>query len=296
MKKLLPLLILACATAHAHPTAPSKVQPKKTTPITLNFNAIASTADGKTAPINCTDTYQLGSAGSAVSLADLRFYVSNVQILTKSGKSLPVALTQNDFQQSDVALIDLEDGTGNCANRGSGEVNRTLVGTIQGKYKPSELVGVAFEVGVPNAKNHSLFSSSDAPLNLQAMSWAWLSGRKFMKVELNVADKVHNVSDDSVAPLYNVHFGRTGCTGDVATGKIDCTQDNRIRVALTDKKWQQKTITLDLTALFAQTNLRQNQTGAVGCMSAPADTDCVGLFKMAGLAGESQRIFYLMDK
>lgn len=287
MKKFLPLLALSLATtAYAN----------QSTPITLNFDAIAQNTDGVSVFVNCQDSYLLGNEKSVASLADLRFYVSNVHILTKSGKKLPLTLTPNDFQQSDVGLIDLENGTDNCAKRGDTQTNHTLTGTLKGKYKPSELVGVAFDVAVPNAKNHSLFSSSDTPLNLQAMSWAWLSGRKFMKAELNVADKVHNLSDDTHAPLYNVHFGRTGCTGDVATGDIACKKDNRISVVLKDKHWQQKTIALDLTALFSQTNIRQNQTGAVGCMSAENDQDCVGIFKMAGLTGKKQAIFGWVDK
>lgn len=289
MKKLLPIFALCCASlAHA--------QAVKTTPVTLNFNAIAKTDKGTFVPVNCQDSYLFGSENSKATLADLRFYVSNVQVLTKSGKKLPVQLIANDFQQSDVGLIDLENGTDHCAMRGDEQTNRALTGVVQGKYRPSEFVGVSFDIAVPNAKNHSLFSSSDAPLNLQAMSWAWLAGRKFMKVELNVADKIHNLADDSYASLYNVHFGRTGCTGDVATGEIDCAKNNRITVNLTDKHWQQKIITLDLNALFIKNNIRQNQTAASGCMSAEADKDCAGVFTMAGLAGESQRIFYLTDK
>lgn len=288
MKKFaLAMALSGAVCAYAHPT--------KTTPVSLNFNAVAKNTQGVSVPVNCQDSYLLGSENSLASLADLRFYVSNVHIITKKGEKLPLTFSPNDYQQHDVGLIDLEDGTDNCATRGSAQTNAVLVGSIQGKHKAKELVGVAFDVSVPNAKNHSLFSSASTPLNLQAMSWAWLSGRKFMKVELNVPEKVHNLSDDSHAPIYNVHFGRTGCTGDVATGDIECTNDNRIHVELNDKKWQQKTITLDLNALFAQTNIRQNQTGAIGCMSAKDDTDCVGIFKMAGLSGDAQRIFYLMD-
>lgn len=289
MKKLLPIFAMCCVcSAHA--------QAIKTTPVTLNFNAIAKTEKGTFVPVNCQDSYLFGSENSKAALADLRFYVSNVQVLTKNGKKLPVKLTDNDFQQHDVGLIDLENGTGYCATRGDEQTNQVLSGVVQGKYRPSELVGVSFEIAVPNAKNHSLFSSSEAPLNLQAMSWAWLSGRKFMKVELDVFDKVHNLADDSRVSLYNVHFGRTGCTGDVATGEIECAKNNRIEVSLTDKHWQQKNITLDLNALFIKNNIRQNQNAAIGCMSAETDKDCAGVFTMAGLSGEPQRIFYLTDR
>lgn len=262
-----------------------------TTPITLNFQAIAQKTDGTTAIANCTDTYQFGTQNTPATLADLRFYVSNVKVLTKQGNWLTVNLTPNAHQQSDVALIDLEDGTANCQARGSQSVNATLMGNVVGKYSSRNLVGVSFEIGVPNVKNHSLYSSELAPLDLQAMSWAWLSGRKFLKIELNVPQKVKNLSDGTTAPLYNVHFGRTGCTGEPATGNVSCTKDNRIIVNLQGRQWQTSPITLDLNALFARSDISQNHTGAVGCMSAETDKDCVGVFATAGLSGESQRIF-----
>lgn len=264
------------------------------TPISLRFNAIAQNSDGKMSVVNCHDHYWLGNPKSQAKIADLRFYISNVHILTKDGKKVPLNLQENDHQQSDVALIDLENGEENCAERGNGDTNAVLQGVLQGKYRQSDLVGVAFEVAVPTAKNHSLFSAVDAPLNVQAMSWAWLSGRKFMKIEIAPKDKVHNLSDDTYAPLYNVHIGRTACTGEPATGEIACANDNRIAVNLQDPNWYKKTIVLDLNALFAQSDIRQNQTGAVGCMSAPNDTDCVGIFDTTGLAGNAQQIFSLV--
>lgn len=285
-KILLALTLLSISvTAHAN-----------TTPITLNFGAVAKTTTGKMSAVNCQDSYVFGTQKTAANLADLRFYVSNIKVITTKGQELPVTLASSHFAQNDVGLIDLENGTGSCANRGNKDTNTQLTGTVLGHYQPNELAGIRFEVGVPTAKNHTLFSNADAPLNIQAMSWAWLAGRKFMKVELAVKEKVRNLSDGTSAPLYNVHFGRTGCTGEPATGTIECTHDNKISVKLMDKRWQQKTIELDLNALFAKTNIAQNQSGAVGCMSAEADKDCASIFANTGLKGGTQSIFRLSKK
>ena len=60
-------------------------------------------------PIDCT------SSDSA--LTDLRFYVSNVQLVDSEGQSHDVRLaTEMDWQNDAVAYIDLEDGQGACQN------------------------------------------------------------------------------------------------------------------------------------------------------------------------------------
>ncbi|MFQ5610047.1 MAG: MbnP family protein, partial [Woeseiaceae bacterium] len=63
------------------------------------------------APADCASD-RVGPA-----MSDLRFYVSDVRLHNVDGTETPLQLVENGrWQQSDIALIDLEDGTGRGEN------------------------------------------------------------------------------------------------------------------------------------------------------------------------------------
>lgn len=69
-------------------------------------------------PFACGSKYEgVGVKKSTVTPQDLRFFVSNVELLGADGVAVAVSLDQDGiWQYKNVALVDLEDGTGSCRN------------------------------------------------------------------------------------------------------------------------------------------------------------------------------------
>ena len=173
------------AAAQAHPTsapAPtsSGAAASKTQTVKLRFAAVA----GET-PVSCASPIAgLGTTNQSALLKDLRFFVSDVKLVRKDGRTATLKLKANkDFRvtgkDGSVTLIDLENGAGACAEDGTPGTNASVIGTVPaGKY-----VGVRWTLGVPFALNHTDTSSSSGPLGLSSMAWSWQFGRKFVKIE-----------------------------------------------------------------------------------------------------------------
>lgn len=224
-----------------------------------------------TEAFSCAASYPgVGSSGSTVEVMDFRFYVHGVELLTKGGDAVPLELKQDGvWQHEDVALIDLEDGSGSCAN-GSSEVNDTIVGEApEGEYE-----GVRFVLGVPFAQNHGDAAVAPSPLNLTPMFWSWQAGYKFARIDLKSAAQ----------DLWAIHLGSTGCEMDGDNQVTGCAAENRASVELTGFDPTSRAITADILALVQTADLDANQMGtAPGCMSEPADTDCSPVFAGFGL-------------
>ena len=75
-------------------------------------------------PFDCGSQYEdIGTKKSTVTPQDLRFFVSDVELLDVDGKAVPVVLEQDGvWQYKSVALIDLEDGTYEMQSVRSGRV------------------------------------------------------------------------------------------------------------------------------------------------------------------------------
>lgn len=115
----------------------------KTQPVAVRF---ALVADGK--EVGCgAPLANLGSGRLAGKLHEARLYVYGFELVDAKGKHTPIALTQNDWQYADVALLDFKDARGGNAacTPGNPAKNTTVVGAApQGAY-----VGLAFSVGAP---------------------------------------------------------------------------------------------------------------------------------------------------
>ena len=157
----------------------------------------------------------VGSGKVNAELRDLRFYVSNVALINAQGQAVPLTLDANDWQSQDVALIDLEDASGTCAEAGTPAMNSLLQGTVPaGNYR-----GLQWTVGVPARLNHSDHASAGKPLDIQAMAWSWQAGRKFVKIEINPEGGVARPAPAAAGKTFFVHIGSTGCTGNPVTGE-----------------------------------------------------------------------------
>ncbi|MBP6676294.1 MAG: metallo-mystery pair system four-Cys motif protein [Vitreoscilla sp.] len=249
-----------------------------TTPraVTLNFDIVAGTT-----PVRCgTAVSGLGTGAVAAQPKDLRYYVSAVKFIKADGTEVPLTLGNNDdwnltVGNDSVSLIDLEDATGSCPTAtGTAATNAKITGTVLGGA--GAYTGVKFEMGVPFALNHSLYSSATKPLDLAAMAWSWQSGRKFAKVE--VTDPA-GATGTWTAKTFNFHLGSTGCTGNPANGEtVACTVPNRAVVKLASFNATTQKIALDVKTLLAGEDVTVNAAGAAGCMSGGTDPECDTVF------------------
>jgi len=220
---------------------------------------------------SCGTSYSdVGSSKSTVDVMDFRFYIHAVELLTTDGTAVPLELTQDGvWQHEDVALIDLEDGSGSCLN-GSPDVNDKVVGKApQGEYD-----GVRFVLGVPFALNHGDAAVAPSPLNITPMFWNWQGGYKFARIDLKSAG----------LDLWAIHLGSTGCEMDGDNKVTGCMAENRPTVELTGFDPTSEAITADILALLTAADVDANQMGtAPGCMSEPTDMDCPPVFTGLGL-------------
>jgi uncharacterized repeat protein (TIGR04052 family) len=222
----------------------------------------------------------LGTANSTVFFKDFRLYVSNVRLIDDGDNEVPVTLTTDGaFQlqtESDghVALLDFEDGSGNCSDTGNAALNTKIVGTAPaGTY-----TGVVFEVGVPFALNHLDVATAESPLNISALYWAWAIGHKFARIDYAV---------DGASPTpWNFHLGSTGCMSDGQTSppSAECGKPNRATFRIENVALDSDVIVLDAAEIVADSDLTKNASTTPGCMSFPADEpDCTPLFPNLGI-------------
>jgi len=238
-------------------------------PVQIGFTAVNGTS-----AVKCgTPVTGLGVNGASAQIQDLRFYVSNVRMVRANGTSVPVRLRANDQWNlsragQSVTLIDLENGTGACADEGDRRMNSLVRGTVPtGRY-----VGVTMTVGVPLALNHTDPTATPAPLNLVSMNWSWQSGRKYTKIELARP----SVPGGETGKDFNFHVGSTGCQGNPMTGdRISCRAPNRMKVLFKRFNPATQRIAFDVRTMTAGLDLTRDQGGAAGCMAGPLDPECV---------------------
>lgn len=199
-----------------------------------------------------------------VSLSDLRFYVSEVALETAGGDSVPVTLADNGrWQGGGIALLDLEDGSGHCAN-GTADRNDVVVA----RMPPGKYAALRFTVGVPFDVNHDDPLLAAPPLDDSTMHWHWRSGYKFLRAGY-----------DRQGGALSVHLGSAGCEG-TALDVRSCRYPNRFAVRL--QGWQpDAVVSVDLRELALPD--AATRYGASHCESSPASDLCHALFPVFGL-------------
>ena len=131
--------------------------------VTLNFTALVNDREA-----TCGVTHEnIGAEGSTVEFQDLRFYISDVRLLTADGE-VKLELTSNQWQHQDVALLDFEDGSARCAESG----NEAMNSTVTGSAPAGEYTGLVFNMGVPFSLNHADVATAPTPLNVSSMWWS----------------------------------------------------------------------------------------------------------------------------
>jgi uncharacterized repeat protein (TIGR04052 family) len=264
--------------------------------VTLNFALKAGSES-----VACGQKVALGAIGSPVELLDARAYVSNLRVITESGKEIPVELTQDGiWQYETIALLDFENATGAC--QGTPETNTQIIGETEAD---EAIMGIAFTVGIPEDMNHLDAAIAPSPLNVTEMWWAWLFGYKFMRIDLltetamntpamDVGDSnsgepsnsegsegTDHASEASAENGWFIHLGSTGCVGEdfVFAPDAPCANPNRIEVKLENVNPETNTVVLDLEKLLQRVDVsRSLKLEPTGCMSESTDPDCLALF------------------
>ena len=281
-------LIALPGMANAHGNADKSQNQKrsvsKSKKVSIGFAALNGAK-----PVTCgRQITDLGNTSRSAQLSDLRFYVSEVQLLKKGGGAVNVKLpTGSKWSytkgKAAVTLIDLENGTGSCVAEGTKGMNAKVQGTVpKGSY-----MGVRYSVSVPESLNHTDPTTVPSPLNLTAMGWNWQFGHKFMKVELEQDGGIPWGSE-----IYYLHVGSTDCVGDPAAGdKAECGLPNRNKVTLGKFNPAKQRIAIDFQRLFGGVNVAGDNMGGMegmemamgGCMSAIDSPDCGPLFSALGM-------------
>ena len=251
--------------------------------VSIDFRAVVGDTEVVCSENNVTKLYtNVGTTNETVSFTDFRFFVSEVYMLKADGTRVAVTLQNNDFQYQaangdHTALLDFEDATGDCVERGNTpELYTTLVGTVpEGEY-----VDLEFTLGVPFAINHDKDSYVDVKaLNQPNMNWSWQAGRKFTKIE------VKPQSDPSL--VWNFHLGSTGCLANEDTNNSvvtsECAQANRVQISLQNFDAQRDYVRVNYQSLLSLNDVSQDLGGASGCMSALIDPECEGIMSNLGL-------------
>ncbi|GAD22065.1 MbnP family copper-binding protein [Acidovorax sp. MR-S7] len=266
----IPLILAACGGGGGGDSAaPAPTGPQS---ITIDFAAKAGSQN-----VQCgTPITGLGTGGVTAELHDLRFYVSNVALLNEKDEPVSVTLDVNDWQTKEVALIDLEDAKGACADAGTSATNFQIKGTVPaGTYK-----GVKLTVGVPASLNHTDYAVAAKPMDVQALAWSWQAGRKFAQIEVNPQGGVARPAPAAPGSTFYVHLGSTGCTGNPVTGEtVSCARPNRMDFHFHEFNTATQKIVLDLAGLYAGSDLGTDLGGAPGCMSGATDPECEPIYK-----------------
>lgn len=272
----LPLLLAACGGGgggdNGQPTTPTTpTTPTGPQPVAIEFAAKAGSL-----PAKCgTPIAGMGTSQATVDLHDLRFYVSGVSLINDKGEAVAVTLDVNDWQTKEVTLIDLEDGTGACADAGTQAQNTQVRGTVPaGTYK-----GIRMTVGVPSSVNHTDYAVAPKPLDVQALAWSWQAGRKFAQIEVNPVGGVARPAPAAPGKTFYVHLGSTGCTGNPVTGEtVSCARPDRMDFGFGDFNAGTQKVVLDIAQLLQGSNVKEDLGGAAGCMSGATDPECVPIF------------------
>ena len=250
----------------------------------------------------CGKNYpNVGTTKSTITPSDFRFFVSAVELLTQDGKAVPLALDQDGvWQHKNVALVDLEDGSGPCGNGTKG-----IHAEVSGSAPRGNYSGVRFTMGVPFELNHGDPTVAPSPLNITAMFWNWQGGYKFLKADMNSAglaakpamhqmaaghsDKASQAQGghgDGEASGFSVHLGSTMCAAASRTETPSaCKNPNRVSVTFNKFDLGKNVIVADLGAILRGANVDHNTPNtSPGCMSFPKDADCPAVMSALGLA------------
>lgn len=268
------------------------------TPFSLQFEAVANGS-----PITCSDTITgLGPAGDAsAGISDLRFYVSNLQLMDDAGEVVEHTLDVNEFQYTadagSVALIDLTgnsegtcDGGAVAFSEGTARTNSVLTGMTAVDH----VAAIRFDVGVPQDLMKAVIAENTvegAPSPLNEMYWTWASGYRHFVLNFAVT-----AADGARGDGY-LHIGSMDCGPDDGLALEDraaCGFVNTPTVDLGAFDLTADTVQIDVAAalraldfvapVYDMTTFEVIGEGpGVECHSSPMQPDCPTIFANFGV-------------
>jgi uncharacterized repeat protein (TIGR04052 family) len=221
--------------------------------------------------VRCGESYPgIGTTSSALRIADLRMYLSDLRLVADDGREVPIELDQDRvWQYRNVALVDFEDASADCTTGTS--MTRTVVrGNVTSSARFTRL---RFRVGIPSDLNHADAASAPPPLNYTSLFWSWNGGYKFLRFD--------GISTGQSRGFIE-HLGSTGCSGD-GRGMASCNQENRPEIDLRFDP-DRDHVVFDLAAMLSESNIDADAGGELGCSSGFDDPDCAPFFHALGLA------------
>lgn len=209
---------------------------------------------------------------STVTPQDLRFFVSNVELLDAMDTAVPVNLDQDGiWQYKSLALVDLEDGKGACCNG-----NAAMHQAVSGSVPVDHYVRLRFVVGVPFDLDHIDPTTAPSPLNMTAMHWNWQGESKFIRAEVVLASAPQKaIRQDAAATQsqpsgkdtkamrssgFPVHIGSTGCGdgSETAAPEHEYKHPNRVVVALDKFDPAKDVVIFDIGKLLSEGDVTTN--------------------------------------
>ncbi|MEI1279953.1 MbnP family copper-binding protein [Leptospira venezuelensis] len=241
-----------------------------------------------------------------ITLQDLRFYVSNLELIDQDSNTVTVNIPDDGvWQASGVTLLDFENDTGNCS--GTTATNTLIKASVQNKtYK-----GIRFYLGVPEDLNHLNPVTAPSPLNISGLAWMWSTGYIFGRFEF-AATVVNSQSETSFWKAA-VHFGSSDCSMGTPYG---CNISNRPFIELLPSGGfnpSRHAVQFDLKSLVAgwdigtaAESVAANSNNTIECHSNQgntiSDTNCpvpftnIGLSYATGNPSGTQSVFSVVSK
>lgn len=257
--------------------------------IEVPFDAVVGTTT-----IRCgAQLENLGTQSSSGTMTDFRFFVHDLYVVLDDGKKILVELDETSMQTDNIAMIDLRDKLDACEGAANPDYNDKLVGSFYiNSVDVDRIVSIRFGLGVPHSHNHLDQSIAAGPLRnpglASGMAWNWNNGYKFTGLDIQLDTPLTTYNPDGTvkgtASKWMFHIGSIACTGAANLGEtVVCTYPNRRDISLTAYTLNQKKVRLDYAELMRDSDLTQDHSSAVGCMSNAGDKECAKPYTRIGL-------------
>lgn len=254
----------------------------------VKFAAINSTANNQDITSDvCGATFNnVGTQPVNLTVADMAFYLHNLELITSTGSRVPVTLNATQWQEEGVALIDFQNKDTRCTGS-TKPINTEVLGEYLHR-EGSDYTGLRFTVGLPASLNHALPRPATGILARSDLQWGWAAGYKYLRMDTYPAGGIAN-HNGSTANAWAIHLGATGCNTDKdeqdnwITGSTVCDNPYLMQVELQGVDMTHPEVWVDLAAVLAGSNMTRNEGGAVGCMSFDGSPECGPVFTRLGL-------------
>jgi uncharacterized repeat protein (TIGR04052 family) len=291
------VLLSACGGADSS----TDIDGARTIALSIPF---AAQVDGEAATCG-TEFQSVGADATTITFADLRLYAHDFKLVTDEGVEIDLTLDtlsgDSPAQNDRVVQLDLRDTVG-CESGADANPNFNDLAWVSGTVPEGVTVfALRFTLGVPFDLNHASQSDAAEPLRnpgrASGAGWNWQNGYKFASFDVMPVGGWTDPADAARSgSRWNAHIGSTGCP--VTASELEngtepetCTNENRPVITLALGAFELEhlesesvQVVIDYAKLVDGVSVAQDEGGAPGCMSGPADPECEGVFANLGLS------------